>query len=416
MTRGRGRGLVVAALAAAIALAAAPGCEGAGPVGGRAGVWTAFDFQAALEGGTTIATGVSPSFPAGWPAAFFVRKSTAGDPEITDEVVARLAFVEGKPAAYLTTEVWTNYRALWVQPMYILVTRWNEGNPTSAWLDGARWILPVGEDSLFYSPFWQVTYVVVPEGTPPERYRSSTQLFADRLPMHRGPGRLVALVPDGTGAEGAATSLAGRLGHPVGAPGRSWAWVDGVDQPKRVLDFGERRFEWNDRLEVEATPLFVFTTRQTDGAWLPAGLPNVGGTGPLFARRPPLAPGGRPAFGSLWRLHTVRLPAGNEDVGVFLPSNARWQGLSQELAPAIRGVAIPEVTWEFANPADARKHLLKVALNARTCFRDEASLAQCRWLDSQSAIEETLPAAIATSEVLVTCPLVTHDGEALAPP
>lgn len=121
-------------------------------------------------------------------------------------------------------------------------------------------------------------------------------------------------------------------------------------------------------------------------------------------------------YGSLWRLHTVRLPPGDPEVGIFLPSTARFEALRQEVAGSLRGLAMPPVTWEFADPAEARQHLLKVALNAATCFKDEASLARCRWLDSQGAIEQHLPQAIAASEVTVTCPLVTVDGAEIPTP
>jgi hypothetical protein len=134
----------------------------------------------------------------------------------------------------------------------------------------------------------------------------------------------------------------------------------------------------------------------------------VGGTGPLFARRPALAPNNTPAFGSLWRLYTVHLPASSK-VGIFLPPGFEsWRA-------RLTGLDAPAVTWQFAHPEDAAKYGLKVAMD-KSCFASEAALAGCRWLDSQAALEENLPTALAPTGITVTCPFVSFAGKPVPTP
>ena len=63
----------------------------------------------------------------------------------------------GYGAAYVVTEVWTDFDELWVQPAYVPVKGWSAGKPQPLTLPGP-WepIFSVGPGSRFYSPFWQI--------------------------------------------------------------------------------------------------------------------------------------------------------------------------------------------------------------------------------------------------------------------
>src|SRR5262249_9804617 len=102
------------------------------------------------------------------------------------------AFTEGKTAAIVVAEVWQNVPQVWLQPWYRLVTAWDPGNPGANGLPGANAIVDIGEQSLFYSPFWELVYSLVPPGTASDHYQSAKQLFRDNLEMHRGGAGLLA--------------------------------------------------------------------------------------------------------------------------------------------------------------------------------------------------------------------------------
>jgi len=73
-----------------------------------------------------------------------------------DYLVFKLAFAEGEPRGYLTTDFWDNYDRIWLQPMYFLVTKWDQQAPLANRLrvgdqTGGNRIFSVGPDSAFYS-------------------------------------------------------------------------------------------------------------------------------------------------------------------------------------------------------------------------------------------------------------------------
>ncbi len=361
------------------------GCDGATP-GPPSRVWTLFDLVGASET-TPVAPGAFELVPGGMPTgAFIVRSPNQDDPKIP----VRLAFHDKQRAAYVTTEVWGNFPAVWLQPMYVFVTGYD---PKTGWMRlkengvnvGA--VFSVGPNSRFYSPFWKVSYVQVPDGTPSTKYQSVRAILDAKLPLFPGPGRLCVLSPAGIPVDITTQPAAGLLGIQVGSPTPSKGWVDGAEVS--VLDFGADRFTWDDDLVIHDQPLFMFFARGPDGTWQFTGAPSVGGPG----GRPPSAPGNRPAFGSLWRLVGVKLGPG---AGIALPDPTTKD------AEHMVGLGI---RVEKVDPK--AEQAFKVTANA-ACF--DAGIATCTFLDSQAEIEKAVPTGIVPSQILVTCPFVTFNG------
>ncbi len=358
-------------------------CEAPAP-GPKAKLWTVFDLAAAWSPEARIAKGADPLFPQGFRLDSLLASAK--------ELKVSIAFSEGAPAAYVSAELWANVPAVWLQPMYVFRT------PDGVNLPGAKPIFSVGPHSGFYSPFWKVFYVTVPVGTDKDQYKNTKQVFDDHLPLQTGPNKLCVLLPPDTNIKGAPNATRPLFGDRIGATGKGQGWVDGVAYD--VIDFGVERFSANNHGEIEADPLFVFAVKG-DGGPRRLGVPNVGGVGPLFAKRDAVAPSNRPLFGSLWRLHVVTLPP---SAGVFVPPDSDFDFLRPEpgtlRAPPAAAAAIPDVK-DFAG---------RVALNP-DCFADADFPKTCTWLDSQASIEKYLPQNITPSEILMACPLVTFAGK-----
>ncbi len=319
------------------------------------------------------------------------------------------AFSEGRPAAFSVLEVWEHVPEVWVQPWYVLVTAYDPARPDAHRLEGALPLVDIGEDSVFYSPFWELTYVVVPRDTPPDRYTRVVDLFSSGLPMHRGGGLLAPLAPPDVApvvAEGAATPLRPLSGERVGVPGTGQVWLRG--QRVTYLDFGTRAFTWNTSAErsgvVDEVPLYLFALPDSNGRPVPLGLPAVIGSGPRGVVSPASrAPSEAPRFGALTRPHLALLPPG---AGPFIPS-----ALGQLKATLReRGVTVVDAHPTAEHLAEAREYVLRVALNPE-CFKDLVGFPQtCRWLDSQAAVEASLePATVLPQDVLFTSPLLSFD-------
>jgi hypothetical protein len=363
--------------------------------------WTMFDLQAAYDvEGAKVLEGVE-GFPQGFPPSAFIKSRQPVIP-------ISPAFTEEGFSPYITTNLWANFPEVWIQPMYILVTDWDPETHDWKRLGNAPWIYTVGETSRFHSPFWRVYYAKVPADATASTYTSSEQILRDKLPLYPGPGRLVSIVPNGT--------VLGAPPGPFEIPGfvppriRTADYLDG--RVVTAIDFGNNRFDWNEKLEVIEEPLFVLVTCSSATECGPSSAPSIGGTGPLFARRPPILPGGRPRFGSFWRLYFVTLPAG-DDVGLFIPPSADAESRSK-VANGLSGLAAPMPGFTPAageEEAAVNKRFMQVALNARECFASAEAFKDCKWLDSQQAIEELLPQAIKRTGITVTCPFVAYDGK-----
>ncbi len=321
------------------------------------------------------------------------------------------AFSEGRPAAFAVAEVWERVPEVWVQPWYVLVTAYEPAAPFSKRLQGALPLVDIEEESLFYSPFWELIYVVVPEDTPPDRYTSAAALFAAGLPMHRGGGLLAPLAPEDvlpSVAEGQAGPVRPLTGEAVGNAGVGTAWLHGRRVP--YLSFGAGTFTWSTEPSragiIDEAALYLFARAGEDGHPKPLGLPAVLGTGPRGAGRAArVSASGVPQFGTLTRPHLALLPG---SAGPFVPSHL---GGFREALRQGGGVTLKDVHPEIEARSDAKEYVLRVALNP-DCFTEPASFpAGCLWLDSQAAVEANLtPSSLTAQEVLFTSPVLFYDG------
>jgi hypothetical protein len=90
----------------------------------RPQLWTLFDLREALAAGTSVAAGAS--FPQGIAPQETLASADGG--QATLKIIP--AFSEGQPAAYVMPEIWRGFDEVWVQPWYVLVTAWDDKNPT----------------------------------------------------------------------------------------------------------------------------------------------------------------------------------------------------------------------------------------------------------------------------------------------
>jgi hypothetical protein len=319
-----------------------------------------------------------------------------------DGLVIDACFVEGQPAAYVTTEVWYNYGPIWLQPEYLLVTAYDASSPFKNVLPGTSLIFGVGASSSFYSPFWQLIFAVVPPNTAPDTYKSVKDILDAKLELHNGPLKLCVATPPGIGfaVEEGGTAQRPFNAGPVADLWPNNAWQDGVKVP--LLDFGNDRFQVDDYGVVQATPLFHWAKRNASGDLQPVHLPSVGGVGPLFSGQAAVAPGGKPRFGTLWSIFQVEVPS---SAGVFVPDgNDALRALVQS-----DGLNAPQVDPTIAARADVNDYVMRVALSPQ-CFSDPTQFPQgCNWLDSQAAIEGNLDSStIHSTEIVADCPLVSY--------
>lgn len=375
----------------------------------RAGVWTTFDFLERLPANRPMAAGVDERFPAGFAPRQFVAPYDAARHVVEEGRNPALpapaltlqhadGFSDGNPLKLVTTELWANFDKVWVQPLYVPVTAWNPADPWSRKDPNQRWVFGIGPRSPFYGSYWQVFFYEVPASATPQQYRSSAQILGDRLPLHAGPDLVTALLP-GQAA----------FSHPPNEllPLRAGVgWVDGMEDPVAFLDFGARHFAWNERGEVAESPLFVFLVAGPDGAWRPAGLPEIAGVTPPLGQAPPPDLTGKHPLWALWRLWTVRLPA---SARVFVD---RDDDDARDRYAATPGVRVAALAPDLAEtPAGALGG--KVALNGDRCLELTAAEGRdgvCVWLDSHAAIEAHLSSAIERTPFLITCPLIIYPG------
>ncbi len=357
---------------------------------GRVQLWTLFDILRASDTGTRVAP--SPSFPAGFDPAMFLARTDKGP-----QVVVAPAFSEGEPAGYITTEVWVGFPEIWVQPWYFLVTAYDEKSPQLNRLkeaDGKTNTAPifdVGPDSKFYSPFWQIYYVVVPPGTKPDTYKSAEQLFDDKLTIHPSAGWVYSVRPTNVTGTNMLTHpfLKKEIGVLASSPA---AWVDG--RSLAYFSLGGSNFRFDDRLVVEAVPLFVIARRDASGTPVPLGAPHVVGSVPLWSRRPAEIVAGRPRFGAYSRLYVAIAPA---TATAFDPDAS--PGAVEVLAAKM----IDPNVYRGRVASNGRA----VAATDKACFDQPEFPMGCTWLDSQTSIENTLGAAnIQRTEVTMASALV----------
>jgi hypothetical protein len=317
------------------------------------------------------------------------------------------AFSEGKPAAYMTTEVWQNFDEVWVQPLYVDVTR---KNPP---------IFGVDASTRFYSPYWQIFTYSHPTGAP--EFRSAKDVLDAQVLLAPNSAKFCAITRDSTlGAalqQGDSAPIRPLNGDPVTAPRNGTAYADGNDVS--FIDLGNaQRFTFDPAtLIVDETPLFAFALPDAGGFPAQVDLPKVGGTGPphhprcdghahapdgvspcpgVFGETAVLS--GIPEFGSLWRVYDVLLPAAAD---VYVPANLP---LLQDQVKAM-GFAATQTPAPLSSD-----FILRVAVNGKTCLASDPST--CIWLDSQNQIEsQVVDWRITKTGTLVTCPLVEFNGK-----
>jgi hypothetical protein len=378
---------------AALASALAPSllaCEAA-PRPPNPRLTTLFDVQALYAGGATSDFAIATD--AGLPGGIPIGKIENASGNLT----VAPAWAESYPVGYMTTEVWTFYDAVWLQPMYIPVTAWMNGAPQ--FLTGADgfWqpIFSVGAQSGFYSPFWQQIYFDVPPGTAIEAIASVRQIVNGGYTLHEGPGLAAPLAPANT----AVTDMtAGGFKFRSG-------WLD--DQPALYIEFPATPFSWNAQDVIQEVPLYHFAYRKDDGTLAPLPIPTVVGTGPPYSNTPPppLVNNMRsPKYSAYWRLYTVVIP---HDAVIFAPPG-------DPLYDTVMGLGLTVLTaadYPIAQP-DA---VGRVGLNPG-CFATDPDPHDgiCLYLDSQAHIEQSIDGAdIQRTAISVTCPIVSIDGMAV---
>lgn len=381
-------GIVAFALAGALAACNAP--HAANP-----GLWTVADVQALYAGGAQADYAVATD--AGLPGGVKLEKIL--DFMDKTKLARRATIAEEYNGAYLTTEVWSHFDEVWLQPMYIPATVQADGTLKSLSTDGSTWIFGVGPGSRFYSPFWQMVYVEVKADT---QLTSARQVLDGKYPLHFGPGRTVSLLPDGVSPPDPLTT------------GR--AWVDG--RQTSFVDFGKQTFTWNDDAVIDELPIYVFLMRDSTGALVAPDIPTVAGTGPPGSRGPkPMVVNDQNRYATYWRIYTVTLPP---TARVFDPLDQFKLGEAnvprvKMYAPIAQGYPEP-VGWVALNPGPDD--------SAGGCFGSDGLLephsntttGHCIWLDSQAAIEDNIDhSAIQRTDVTVTCPFITVKNADVSP-
>jgi hypothetical protein len=378
-------------------------------------LWTLFDVQALYgankQGGDAIAV------DAGLPGGVALEKLLAPTDRTT--MFERGTLVEGYPGSYLTTEVWSQFDEVWLQPMYIPVVGWEGNVPQPLTTGGSTWIFSVGPGSRFYSPFWQMVYFDVPVNTPPDAIKTARDVLDGKYPLHFGPGRTVALVP-GDVVLPALPQADPPPDPPIG-PTKGTAWLDG--QQTSFVDFGKATFTWNEEGVIDEVPIYVLLMRSTDGRLVAPDIRTVAGTGPPGSRGPvPPIIGDQPRYAAYWRLYTVTLPA---DARVFSPSAELQAELTTDNLPVITqysadAAIFADTTsgWVALNPGDPANGVPGCFDTAGQLDPDPTSTYpdRCVWLSSQAAIEANIdPSAIQRTDVTVTCPFVTFQDRTVSP-
>lgn len=393
-------------------------------------------------GFVTPAGGVLPFLSAPW-----FPGVTANQISTQDGLSVFPGFSEGAPAAYAVTEYWDAFPKVWLQPLYFLVHGFNPATGGPLFIDFQA-VFGVGTGSRFYSSYWQIYYVVVPDSiTATEPYTSEKAIFDAGFPLAKGALTFCAIGPKDTNlawtgevaAVGANPKLVPVTTHPllpdVKLPlrGTSQGWVEG--QKVWFADFGRNRFHVDDHLVVEPDALYKFAVRDATGRPHPISIPGVGGTGPQRQWRPPSLLQGVPQFGALWHEYLVvlnppngQLPGANHPPAPFIPAAAA--GLRAMVADSINSTFAstgstaygalytplphPTIEAQVAGSRPLLEYTMRVARNPNECFilpNPAFPAGPCVWLDSQRAIEANIgEALIFDTQRLSSCPLLYFNG------
>jgi hypothetical protein len=405
----------VAALVAAVL--AGSGCDLPTPAA-HPRLWTLTELRALAANPASADRALAPA--AGIPGGIRVSHFLTADDSGAVSLTLGEAWTEGQRSAYVTTELWTGFASVWVQPLYQPVVAWrDDGFPEVALGDDGLQhpIFSVAPGSLFYGPYWQVIYFELPPGKTASDFRSSRQVIESGAALHPAGAALCVLAPPGPIAQPTdTTAAAGSRG--IGKITTLTGWVD--ERPVNVFSFPNGSFRWDAGRVVEELPLFTFTARDDQGDLETIdGVPTVGGSGPIGSGRPPdlATPSGQPHYGALWRAYTVTIPA---TARVFAPPQA------PALVGALTNQRLPFAPLgpEIMNAAAADVQLWagRIAMNP-ACFDTLAHLdpasgaGSCVWLDSQAAIEREIDGFwIRKTDALLTCPFVSYADRAVPGP
>jgi len=373
-------------------------------------VFTLFDVQAlyAQNQGPDYRIAVDSSLPGGIPIKDLMSAEGA--------LKIHPTWAEGYPAAYVVTEVWTDFDELWVQPAYVPVKGWNQGarDPlTMPWQP----IFGVGPGSRFYSPFWQIVFVDVPDDITAETLTSATQVLDSGYPLHPDAGRVMVMYP---GEVTLTDPMVQGLPTAVPAVKPLEGWVDGARGS--YLEFQSADVRWDDELVLDEVPIYHFVARADDGSLVQLPIPTVAGTGPPYSKTPApmIASSTQPSYAGYWRLYTVELPP---DARVFAPlARMDVAAALQDVAPQF--LPLPSEYSDDIMQADAAAvgGLAGMVALSPDCFLSllgdiaVQDNPPCRWLASQQHIEDNVDAMrIQRTNVTVTCPFVSFRGQAVDP-
>jgi hypothetical protein len=353
---------------------------------------TLFDVQALYAGGATadFAVATDAGLPGGVPIGKLADRYGV--------LTVSPAWAESYPVAYVTTEVWAFYEEVWLQPMYVPVTGFSMGEPLIVKGASGAWqpIFGVGAGSGFYSPFWQMIYFQVPDGTSADAVTSVRGIVDGGYPLFTGPGLAAPLTPAGVTI---ADPMAGGYKPGTGT-------VDGAAAP--FISFPDMPFTWNADDVIREVPLYHFLFRNPDGTLVHLPIPTVVGTGPPYAGTPAPMVNGKPTatYSAFWRLYTVVIPP---DAVVYVPPG-------DDLYMPLKDLGARVVTADYYTNLDPNA-LYRVALDPG-CFMTDPDpySTTCRYLDSQANIEAGVNASdIQPTAITVTCPIVSYQNMPVAP-
>jgi hypothetical protein len=413
-------GLAVAVLGALAGAA----CESKGDAR-RAQLFTVSDLQALL-GQDPPTTAIVDGH--GLPGGMSLQHIITGDAS-SATLVQRGTFSNGYKSAYVTTEVWTGFDEVWIQPVYVAVEAFNAGAPPKRQVGAAgQWrpIFGVGPDSAFYSPYWQTVYFQIAPGDDVDTYRSVKDVLARGRNFRPSEPRVMAFAP----AQVAPPTplLDPQEGQEeVGEVGRGIGLYDGQEMP--FLDFGTDTFTWDQHLVVEEAPLYVWVARGQDGQLHQLDMPTVAGSGPPYSRRDPLVANGKPQYGSYWRIYTVEMQPGWR---VFVPPYFDKERARLADFKYLYEMGVPyadALTKLDAASATSYDQFVGRVLTNPSCVTNTAALDPsnakdptlldplCVYVDSQRKIEDLVPsAAIHRTDILVTCPFTMYEEQGLVLP
>lgn len=429
---------------ALLVLGALCGCVAEAPAGPRPAFWPLARLLAiAEEGGAYVAyeeagepKTVVPMRAVVTPPGqeLFFRSPPFGPEPVTHTGTAPLLNVlpglaAGRFTPYVTVELWRHdFGDVWVQPLYVFQKAGPGGELVSA---GAS-VFSTDVTHRFYSPFWQVVFVRVPdaevaafEADPPTSVKDVLDL-GPGYEFRDGPLSLCPLVPAELALDPALArdrdtppvlgsvwdevlraeyTEAGLLTMSRPVVVKDGGWFEG----RRVsfLRFGGGLYRELPGAVVEAVPIFMWFDRLPDGSPKPLGLPNVGAQSPLFSGRPTASP--TPDWSAFWDLWLVERPGGAHP---FFPGPALPGGVDR-FAALRTAQAAPAPSAEVNALPGVERYAGRLALKPQ-CFQSvtpETSAAAwagtCRFLDSQAAIEAAVPkAAFVDPKIRVLCPIV----------